>query len=348
MSKLNRNLLLVVAVLFLLSALTYRQSAGRADRFQRGQVFLANLNPDDVATIVVSQGDESVTLRRQADRFLVAEKRDYPASNSSVNKLLRDLLEIGLEREVGRGESLQAELEIEPVGAETVEVELVGSGDQEMVRMRLGKTFEEGPGNYVQRFDEEDPAIYLTSSGVHVSTDVGTYLDKLIVDHERSEVSFVSGTDFLLERPVDGGDLALADLPADQQVKSSEISRLESVLSDLRFDEVYVADANEVVGLEFDPALEIGLMDGSGYVLSLARREEKTYLRIRGQNEVQQVAITVDEAEEELREKAAMLTRADEIDSFNSFHGSWVYEIGDFTAKKLELTRKDLVEAETS
>ena len=53
MSKLNRNLLLVVAALFLLSRLTYRQSVGRADRFQRGQLFLANLNPDDVATIRV-------------------------------------------------------------------------------------------------------------------------------------------------------------------------------------------------------------------------------------------------------------------------------------------------------
>ena len=56
----------------------------------------------------------------------------------------------------------------------------------------------------------------------------------------------------------------------------------------------------------------------------------------------------MDEAEEELREKAEMLTRADEIDAFNSFHGSWVYEISDFTAKKLQLTRQDLIESETS
>jgi len=346
MSKVNRNLLLAVAALFLLSFLTYLQSVGRADRFQRGQLFLANLNPDDVATITVSKGEERVTLRRQADRFLVAEKRDYPASNSSVNKLLRDLLEIGLEKEVGRGESLQSDLGIEPVGAETVEIQLAGSGDQEMVRMRLGKTFEDGPGNYVQRFDEEDPAIYLTSSGVQISTDVGTYLDKLLVDHESSKVSFVSGADFLVERPEEGGDLALADLSAGEEVKSSEISRLGSVLSGLRFDEVFVADATEVAGLRFDPALEIGLLDGSGYVLSMAKRDETTYLKIRGQSDVQQVAITVDEAEEELREKAAMLTRADEIDDFNSFHGSWIYEIADFTAKNLQLTRRDLIESE--
>ena len=348
MSKINRNLLLVAAALFLLSALTYRQSVGRGDRFQRGQLFLANLNPDDVTTISVAEGDDSVTLRRQGDRFLVAEKQDYPASNSSVNRLLRDLLEIGLERQVGKGENLQAELEIEPIGAATVEVVLSGSGEQEMVRMRLGKSFADGPGNYIQRFDEEDAAIYLTASGVQISTDVGTYLDKLIVDHERSEVSSVSGTDFLLARAAESGELALADLPAGEEAKTSEIGRLESMLTDLRFDEVFVADADEVSGLRFDPVLEIGLQDGSGYVLSLAQRDDKSYVKIRGTSEVQQVAIAVDEAEEELQEKADMLSRADEIDAFNSFHGSWVYEISDFTAGKLQLTRKDLVESETS
>lgn len=348
MSRVNRNLLLVVAALLLVSALTYRQSASRADRFQRGQLFLANLNPDDVAAITLTKGEESVTLRRQGDRFLVAEKQNYPASNSSVNRLLRDLLEVGLEQEVGKGEGLQQELEIEPAGPSTVEVVLAGSGDQEMVRMRLGKTFEGGPGTYIQRFDEEDAPIFLTSSGVQVSTDVGSFLDKLIVDHDGTEVARVSGTDFLLERSVTGEDLVLADLASGQSTKSSDIGRLESVLSGLRFDEVYVADDGEVAALRFDPVLDIGLMDGSGYVLSLARRDETTFLKIRGHSDVQQVAIALDEAEEELQEKAEMLTRADEIDAFNQFSGSWVYEISEFTAEKLQLTRSDLVESESN
>ena len=331
-----------------MSAWTYRQSVTRADRFQRGQLFLANLNPDDVVTIAVSKGEEVVTLRRQGDRFLVAEKQSYPASNSSVNKLLRDLLEIGLEQEVGKGASLQEELEIDPAGPETIEVSLIGGGEKEMVRMRLGKRFEDGSGNYVQRFDEEDAAIYLTSRGVQVSSDSGTYLDKQIVDHDRSEVAVVSGGDFRLERPAEGEDLELGEVPAGMKTKSSEINRLASALSGLRFDEVFVGDASEVAELEFKPVLEIGLTDGSGYRLFLAERDETSYLKIQGQAEVQQVAITLDEAEEELQEKAEMLTRADEIDAFNQFHGSWVYQLSDFTAEKLKLTRADLLESADS
>jgi hypothetical protein len=279
---------------------------------------------------------------------VVAEKRDFPASNSAVNKLLRDLLDIGLEREIGRGEDLQAELEIEPVGPDTVAIDLGDAGGQTMVQMRVGKTFADGPGHYIQRLDEPDAAIYLTSSSVQVATDASSFLDKIIVDHDGSQVAFVAGPDFRLGRAAEGEDLTLQNLPAGQKVRSSEVGRLESLLDGLRFDDVFVADAGEVTGLEFDRLLEIGLLDGSSYQLSLAQRDERSFLRIRGNNEVQQVAITVDEAEEELREKAEQLSRADEIDEFNRFQGSWIYEISEFTANKLLVEREDLIEPEAS
>ena len=348
MSKTNRNLMVAVAVLFLLSALSYRQSVGRADRFQRGQLFLSNLNPDEIATIELSKGGETVTLRRQGDRFTTVEKQDYPASNASVNKLLRDLLEIGLEREVGRGEGLAEELGIEPAGAETVEVALVSTADKEMVRLRVGQASEDGAGNYVQRLDEENAPIYLTSRGVRLQAESSSFLDKAITDHPSTEVTRVQANDFVLEKAVDGDSLELADLPANQQLKASEVSRLQSVLSGLRYDDVFVADDSEVSGLNFGTSLKIDLADGSSYVLSHAQDGDRHFLRIRGENEIQQVAITVDESEEELKEKAEMLSRADEIDEFNSFHGSWIYEISDFTAAKIQLTRADLMESKDS
>jgi len=347
-SNTNRNLLLAVLALFLLSALTYRQSVGRADRFQRGQMFLSNLNPDEVVTIAVTKGEESVTLKRQGEGFTVVEKQGYPASNSSVNAFLRHLLGIGLEREIGRGEGLAEELEIEPPTEETIEVALQDSTDKEMVRLRIGKAFNNGQGNYIQRLDEEDGFIYLTSGSVFLSSDIGGFLEKEIVDHESTEVQRVEGRDFVLEKPENGDSLLLVDLPANKQAKTSELNRLGSVLSGLRFDEVFVADDPEIQGLEFDQALRLDLTDGSGYELSLATQDERYFMKIRGFNTVQQVAITRDETEEELKEKAEMLTRADEIDDFNSFHGSWVYEISKYAAEKIQLLRSDLIDSEST
>ena len=281
MNKTNRNLLVAVAVLFLLSALTYRQSVGRADRFQRGQLFLSNLNPDEIATIEISKGDETVNLRRQGDRFTTVEKQDYPASNASVNKFLRDLLEIGLEREVGRSDGLAQELGIEPAGEETIEVALISSADKEMVRLRVGESSEDGAGNYIQRLDEENAPIYLTSRGVRLSSDASSFLHKEITDHPSTEVVGVRASDFVLEKAVDGDKLELADLPGGQQLKASEVNRLQSVLSGLRYDDVFVADDSEVSGLDFGTSLKIDLADGSSYVLTHAQDGDRHFLRIR-------------------------------------------------------------------
>ena len=247
---------------------------------------------------------------------------------------------------MGEGADLQSELELEPMGEDSVEVVLGSNAGEEMVRMRVGRSFDDGPGNYIQRLGDADEPIYLTSQGVFISKGVDSYLDKQIVDHDRSEVRRVVGRDFQLERASDGDELELTEVPRGSKVKSSEVGRLASALSGLRYDEVFVGDDPQVSALQYEPALEISLEDGTGYILSLAESDDKVYLKIRGHSEIQQVAITVDESEEELQEKAEMLTRADEIDAFNSFHGSWVYEIGEFVAEKLQLTRDDLLESD--
>jgi hypothetical protein len=345
MSKLNRNLLIIASVLLVLSAWTYRQSVWRADRFQRGQVFLPNMNPDEIATARIQQGEEVVTLRREGDHFVVIEEHGYTASNSAVNRLFRDLLEVNLEKEVGRGGQLLEELEIEPPTESTIEVALEDGAGKEMVRLRVGASQEEGSGRYIRRLDQDDAPIYLTSGGVFVSTEAASFLAKEIVQVEASQVVSVQGADFRLERG-ENGELGLTGLPAGAKEKTSEINGLESLLSSLSFDKVYIADDAEVGNLEFEQVLEYGLEDGSSYVLSAAREDDSYFLRIRGSHSVTQVAIARDEAEEQLREKAEMLSRADEIEDFNRFHGSWVYELGEWTGKKLFLRRSDLIDTE--
>ena len=63
-------------------------------------------------------------------------------------------------------------------------------------------------------------------------------------------------------------------------------------------------------------------------------------------NSLDRVEIALDTPEEELREKADQLSRADAIKEFDAFHGSWVYELSSITADKLKLTRSDLLEDE--
>ncbi|MCH9649579.1 MAG: DUF4340 domain-containing protein [Deltaproteobacteria bacterium] len=381
MRKVNQILGLVALGLILVSALSYYRASQSAERFERGRKFLPNLNPEEVAAIAIEKGGEALTLERSGEAFTIAEKDGYRARNEEVNRFLKGLLDLSLEKEVGRGEKLAEELEIEPAGEETIAVTLTDTSGKQMVSLRLGKSFEEG-GVYAQRLDVDDEMIYLTSSSPGLSTSADVFLKKEIVDVAASEVTRIQGPDFLVEEifeeipaaPAGEADsaepsvpsapgegelpavaevaaperislgLKLAEVPSGKKESSTAIGDLKSALSRLEFTQVYPADAPEVRGLDFQQVLEVALKDTSGYLVATAEKDGTHYLSIQGFSTVDRVEIAPDESEEELKEKADTLSRADEIRNFNAFHGSWVYEIEERFVEKLGLRKADLVE----
>jgi hypothetical protein len=148
----------------------------------------------------------------------------------------------------------------------------------------------------------------------------------------------------VLEAAEKGATPTLTGVPAGKKEKTSETSRVRSALERLSFDQVYLADDPKVRDLAFEQRLRVALDDDTAYTLSTAKQGESSYLQIRGDHSIGQVMISLTTPKEELEEKADQLTRADEIGTFNQFHGSWIYEIPAATAEKLELTKKDLVE----
>lgn len=349
-AKTNTILAICALAAILLSAFAYHDSVRRAERFERGQSFLLNLNPDEVAMIELAKGDDKVTMRREGERFVVMSEGRYPAANESVNRLLRSLLDLSLEKEVGRGESLAEELGLSDDASERLDVALQDATGKSMVRFSVGDGASAGSGvggsggSYIMRTDEgAEDTIYLTSDRVFLNTDGGSFLEKDLVDESASRVASIQGADFLLKRPEDGGDLALEDLAEGASTDPAKIDQLGSLLAGLRFNAHHLADAPEVAGLRFGSPVEIVLEDGSGYRLAIASKDDKQFLTIEGFHTAGRIEVAVDASEDEVRETSEVLVRADEIAAFNQLHGSWVYEIPAFTADKLKLRRKDLL-----
>ena len=348
MNQMNQRLAMAAAVLLALSVFSYWNGVSRAERFESGQKFLPNLNPDEIAQVEVIQNGEQVTLSRDGDRYVVEEVHDYEARNDAVNRLVRSLLDIELAKEVGAGGTLAAELGIEPPGEDTVEVALRNEPGSDMVRLRVGDRFEGGAGNYVQRLDGEDESIYLTEATVLIDSAADQFLQKEIVDVASADVVRIDGPDFAFSKgDAEGASLALERVPSGRREKAGEVGRVKNFLSRLRFSEVHLADDEDVAGLLFDSEFRYELEDGSGYVVAVAAREDDRYIRIGGYHTVQQVEIERDTPEEELQEKADILNRAEEMQEFNEYHGSWVYKLDSFTGEKLDLRRADLIEDAT-
>lgn len=339
----NKNLTLGLAAcaLFLLSVFSYRSSQVRAERFERGQKFLSQLNPDNIHLIEVKKGEETVVLKRGEETFVVAGENGYPAKNEAVNRFINDVLDISLEKQVGSGDSYAEELETKPGSAECVEITLKNNADKVMVHFSVGKATEDGRGRYLQRFDGEDQTIYLSSKGVFLSTANDQFLDKEILDVAAEDIQAVRAADFTIERQE--SKLSLANVPGGKEVDETELNNVASALKGLRFEKVFLADDAEVQGLVFNKTVTFALGDESSYQASLAVKGESTYLNIAANHQNERIGVSMEDSKEQLEEKAEVLARMNEVQAFNQRHGSWVYLLGDFTAKKFTQTKAGLL-----
>ena len=332
----------VALVLMLLSAMTYHESVTRAERFERGQKFLQNLNPDEIAQIVVKKGDDEVRLRRQGEEFTVSSAHGYPAANESVNKFVRDVLDLGLEKKVGAGESLEEELGLTEGAEDRIEVAFVNGSDQDMVRFVVAEAADGGAsGSYVVRTDGDDREVYLSSSRVYLRTQSDDFLKKDVVDVKKEDVVRVVGPGYELVNTE--GSFKLTDLPEGQK-ETTKADQTGGMLGAMRFSKHYLADAPEVQRLAWDTEVAVYLNDGSYYVVAVAQADDKHYLRILADHTAQQVAIAIDAGEEEVKDTADTLQSIDDVKEFNAFHGSWVYEVTEWTAKKFRVARDELTE----
>lgn len=353
--KTNQTLGIAFVVLLCLSGWTYYDSVTRAERFERGQKFLPNLNPDEIAQIMITKGDggddadsndgSGAHLKRQDDKFVMVNANGYPATNESVNRFIRDVLDISLEKTIGSGESLEEEMEIEPAGNSTIRVVFKDKNDKDMVSFVIGKAAEGGSGNFVTRKDGDDRNIYLTSKSSYLRTSDDDFLKKDIVDVKGEDITSIAGADFTLSD--EEGTLKLADLPAGMK-ESSKVSSAKSILSNLRFTKHHLANAPEVQRLDYDSVVMVELKDDSSYQVALAESkqgdETKYYVRIQGSHKAEQLSIAPDDSEEVAKETADILQRLDELDKFNQFHGTWIYEISESAADKIKVRRADLME----
>lgn len=343
--KLNRNLAIIAVVLFAASIWLYQSSIARVDRFERGQRLLPNFNPDNVAEIAIKKNQDRVTLKRGDDGFTISEVHGYPATNESVNRVLRALVDLELEKEVGVGDDLYRELGLTADSEDLTEVTLRAPDGADMVQLRLGTNIDDGDGTYLRRVDGDGGPAYLSRHRVSLSTTPDAFLAKEIVNVPADEIEQIDGPDYSVVRNEDG--LKLERVPVGMEENPSAMSRVKNILGFLRFDEVFLADDDSLRGLQMRQVADVRLTDGSGYRLALAERDGEHFLQIAGYHTVNQVSVDRDESDEELEDKAAILGRADEISEFNRFHGSWIYRINQTTADKLALHKADLMQAKS-
>ncbi|HUT29470.1 MAG TPA: DUF4340 domain-containing protein [Sedimentisphaerales bacterium] len=321
-----------------------------AQKGGEGGHLIQGLDPGMIQVIEIGKGDNPVRLERQGGIFVAANKEDYPASTSKVNGLLTSCLDIKTVSLITSNPANHKELDVAEENAQNV-IKFLGEGDKLITGIVIGSS----RLPELQMANRSTYVRLISSNDVYEAKDVplpgGTvmdYIEKQIVNIDGDDVVrvTVTGPDggYTL-RAADGndGDIIMDNMPAGKKLKADDATSLFSALSYFSFSDVKKEAPLEQGGPTFDRTYVCELKDGMMYAFDIARVDDKTYVKCsaayagdNGSPAALPAGLGSDKAKL-MHERAA---------DFNGNHAGWIYEISDWSAKKLTKKPADLLEEE--
>jgi len=342
----NRSLTILACLAVVLAVVTaVLYSPGRAGKrtFARGALLIQGLDPAQVDSIVIRKGSDTVTLKRGATGFLLAERQDYPASTKEINDLLIDCLDIRCAAKVTDDVKNHGALGVAEDSPEAVTVTFVGRDGKPLVVLVKGKSLERGSGVYVRLANQD--AVYASEKYLTIDTKPTDYLDKKLFTVKREQVERVTVSlpeqTYTIARDDDDA-IALQGVPEGKRPKDKEYESVFGALAGVYVTDVARADALEVT---WDAVYECRMKNGLVYTVNLASKDDKHYLRASAEAPaVEKVSVSLIESDEELKKKDEMLLAATTAKTFTARHEGWAYEVSKWSAEKMRKSFADLIE----
>jgi len=282
-----KTLLILLVILGLLAgagAVLIRSRNANAPSEGMGAYLFEPLPVNDIASIVIQTPGEKVSLRREADSWIVKERFNYRADFSRISDLVRSLKEVKTGRRFDASEAVMKRLCLkspEDAAAKQEEkgtlIEMADGKGTLLAKMVIGNTrtrdSQKGPpdGQYV--ILDGGSHVYLIDKVLSAyQSGPATWLEKSPVQVNAAEIRKITclgpdGTNviYTVERSEKGKDLALAGVPADRKVKTSSLNRLASALSSLKIEDVEPVSAESKSLDDVSVRLDYTLFDGRVY-----------------------------------------------------------------------------------
>jgi len=250
-------ILLLVAGLLAAVAMLNFKSDGKSDGPRMGAKLLADLPVNQVAAVIIADGESRTTLEKGAAVWQVAERSGYPADFEALRDTVVRLSRLKIGRSFpGSAESLARLSLLAPSGsnasARGQQIILKDASGKILADLILGQTrsAENGGsgGQYLKKADGD--TVYLVDAAFRfLKTAPAEWLEKEILDIKSEKVRSVAcfvgnGPDpvYVLARPKKGQDAELKPLPEGRRVDSARIDQVLDALAPLSLDDVQPAE----------------------------------------------------------------------------------------------------------
>jgi hypothetical protein len=244
---------------------------------------------DEVASVTVSRNGTTMTLIRDGDSWLVAEKGNYPANAAKISQIVRAMADLNLVEPKTQNADLYPRLDVEdPEHGKSALVAVKDKSGGDLAQAIVGKRRYDrlGAGNdgvYLRKPGEAQS--WLARGTLDPSGDPSSWLERQIIDISEKKIAKVAltqpdGSKLVISRLAPEAKFAVEDAPPDTKFKSeTTTSGPAGALETLDLDDVKPAGELPVPDKDVVTA-SFTTFDGLTIDLRLVERDKSDWVAI--------------------------------------------------------------------
>jgi hypothetical protein len=262
----------------------YQESGRRPENVGRlGQNLFKDLKAAEIASIRIVEPKSTLTVRRKDDRWVIAERADFPADVAKVREFVLQALSLKVGQSEPIGDKDRARLNLDDSGTQ---VEFAAADGKGLGKLIVGKKY------FKREVDNPDKAradgrfvalpgdaktVYLVSDPLtQASTRTADWIDRSSFQVEKVktlELRYPDGASWRIERDGDNADWRLAGARPGEKLDVSRANAASYSLSLLELADVAPKDAK----IEEPVTIEAATLDGLTYSLKVGKLQGDNY-----------------------------------------------------------------------
>jgi hypothetical protein len=244
----------------------------------RGQTVLASFPAADVTTVKIKGAEQSVTLNKTADGWVVAERGNYPANFGNINNLLRTIESVKINHAIEAGPTYGKRFGMDLTAKKQedhgVELTFLKADQSNAATIFLGKD-STGGGRYIQNA-ADTTGIYVTSESFPTaSPNPKDWLNEAFIAVDKiTSVAMTSAgkpdqLEWKLTRSDENAEFALEGAKPEEKLDTNATSMLKTILASARFQDVATTEPKAVEESAERRVATLTTADGFTYTLHL-------------------------------------------------------------------------------
>ena len=288
----NARIALIFVVLLAVlggAALVYYQQEGsrRPENVGTlGKSLLKDLKAAEVAQIRIVEPKSTLTVRRKDERWVIAERADFPADLNKVRAFVVGALSLKVGQSEPIGDKDRARLNLDE---SATQVEFGAADGKPLAKLLVGKKYfkrevdnpekARADGRFVA-LPSDPKTVYTVSDPLaQASTRSADWIDKSSFQVEKVktlEVRYPGGEGWRIERDGDNADWRLAGAKPGEKLEVTKANAASYSLSLLELADVAPKDAKDT-GLDDPAVIEATTLDGLAYTIKVGKQEGDNY-----------------------------------------------------------------------